>query len=198
MQLQLHRFIGRTGTEGPGIRACVQVQGCPIRCVGCAVPQTWSGRGGFAVSAADLTAQILSVSDIGGVTFLGGEPFAQARAVAQVAAAVRRSGLSVMTFTGYTIEDLRGRGSSDIEFLLGQTDLLVDGPFIAEKVDLSRPWVGSTNQRFHFLTNRYAHLAPELAILPNRLAVRIFPDGRVVANGLAPVEQMKALMSGLS
>ena len=52
------------------------------------------------------------------------------------------------------------------------------------RLDLSRPWVGSGNQRYHFLTERYRHLEPELTSIPQRLEVRVHPDGRLEINGM--------------
>ena len=83
--------------------------------------------------------------------------------------------------------------------LLGAaTDLLLDGPYIGRLTDTSRPWVGSSNQRYHFLTNRYRHLEPELASIPNRLEVRLQPDGQILINGLASREALNSLVEGLA
>lgn len=84
---------------------------------------------------------------IEGVTFLGGEPVPQARGLARVAQLIRPLGLSVMLFTGYRLEELAHMGLPGVEELLGLTDLVVDGPFIASRPELVRNWVGSTHQR---------------------------------------------------
>ena len=54
MKLRVHRFLPITEAEGPGKRACIWVQGCLIRCEGCAVPDTWSINGGFEISVKEL------------------------------------------------------------------------------------------------------------------------------------------------
>jgi anaerobic ribonucleoside-triphosphate reductase activating protein len=105
--LRLHRFLPFTRAEGPGNRACLWVQGCPIRCPGCFNPSTWSKSGGYDVTVEELEARILDASNIEGVTFLGGEPFEQAEALSDLGYRVRQVGLSVMTFTGY-LHDLHG------------------------------------------------------------------------------------------
>jgi anaerobic ribonucleoside-triphosphate reductase activating protein len=195
MELRLFHYLPRTTVEGPGIRAAVQVQGCPIHCAGCALPQTWPETGGELVDSAALATRILQTPNLEGVTFLGGEPFAQAGALADLGERVRRRGLSVLTFTGYTLEALRARRDDAIEALLSVTDLLLAGPFRHEERDFSRPWVGSANQRFHFLTPRYAHLSEQLTAISNRLEVRLRPDGRVEINGLAAPEAMRGLVT---
>ena len=197
MNLRLHQFIPETKVEGPGTRACIQVQGCPIRCTGCAVPFTWEEDEGFTVEVDQLAEQILRDSKIDGVTFLGGEPFAQARALTKLGRILKQEGLSVVTFTGYLLEYLQNSGNQDHLELLAVTDLLIDGPFQIKNVDTSRPWVGSTNQRYHFLTDRYLYLKEQLTEIPNRLEVRLTPDGRVLVNGLAEAKDLEDLFGRL-
>ena len=144
-----------------------------------------------------LAEQIVRDPEIEGVTFLGGEPFAQARALAELGRIVKQKGLSVVTFTGYTLDYLLQSGNQDYLDLLSVTDLLIDGPFQIERLDTSRPWVGSSNQRYHFLTDRYLYLKERLTEIPNRLEVRIMPDGRVLVNGLAETKVLEDLFAGL-
>jgi anaerobic ribonucleoside-triphosphate reductase activating protein len=169
------------------------VQGCPIRCQGCAVPQTWPKRGGQNYDTQLLISQIVNGPPVEGVTFLGGEPFAQAAAVTEIARHLKAQGMSVMTFTGYMLEDLQKAHREDFDDLIATTDLLIDGPFQRANVQFSRPWVGSSNQRFHFLTDRYLHLANTLTSIPNRVEVRLKPDGRILVSGLAPINDLKWL-----
>lgn len=150
--------------------------------------------GGKLVDSATMARQILAGPEIEGVTFLGGEPFAQAAALGDLGSRLRQHGLSVVTFTGYELEYLQSAARSDYAALLAVTDLLIAGPFQRERRDFSRPWVGSANQSFHFLTPRYAHLADQLGQIPNRVEVRLHPDGRIEINGLAAPEDMRALL----
>lgn len=144
-----------------------------------------------------LVTRILAEPGLEGVTFLGGEPFAQAEALAHIGRQVKAHGLSVVTFSGYWLEELKAANLKDYEELLAVTDLLIDGPFQKDNVDFSRPWVGSRNQRYHFLTARYQHLAEELSVIANRLEIRIQPDGRILINGLAAPDDMRALIRGI-
>ncbi len=98
-------------------------------------------------------AERASECNVEGVTILGGEPFEQAASCAELAIEARELGLTVMVFSGFTIEELASR--SDSRALLDACDLLVDGRFEREKIDTSRRWIGSSNQRMHFLTSRY-------------------------------------------
>jgi anaerobic ribonucleoside-triphosphate reductase activating protein len=197
MKLRIHQFIPFTRVEGPGVRACLQVQGCPIRCSGCAVPFTWSTKGGYDITVEELAQKIAAGPKVEGITFLGGEPFEQAAALAELGARLKEAGLSVMTFSGYVLEDIKSANRKDWNDLLRVTDLLIDGPFQKEKRDLSRPWVGSSNQRYHFLTDRYAYLKDELTNTPNRMEITLKPDGRVFANGMATIEDLEGLFNEL-
>jgi anaerobic ribonucleoside-triphosphate reductase activating protein len=185
--LNLHRIVDVTAAEGPGLRCAVWTQGCSVRCPGCFNPQTWTTRGGTLVPWQDLVSRVLAIDGIEGVTLLGGEPFDQPSPLGEFAAAVRAEGLSVMTFTGNVLEDLPPSK------LLESTDLLVDGPFLADRPETSRPWVGSVNQRFHFLTDRYDE---SIFTTPNRLELTIAPDGAIELNGFATTEVLEALLEG--
>jgi anaerobic ribonucleoside-triphosphate reductase activating protein len=157
----------------------------------------WSFRGGKTVAADHLLTRILADPDLEGVTFLGGEPFEQAEALAALGRGVQRAGLSVMTFTGYTREILAGAGRADWRALLAVTDLLVDGPYDQTRPDSRRPWVGSTNQRLHDLTGRYRDLLATLPQVPDRLEIRLDADGNLLVNGFATTSQIRGLLEGL-
>jgi anaerobic ribonucleoside-triphosphate reductase activating protein len=192
------RFLPATVAEGPGRRAALWVQGCSIRCPGCFNPHSWAADGGEPVGWAELAETVRAAAadhDIEGLTLLGGEPFDQAGPLAALAEAVRADGLSVMTFTGYVLEDLQAAGREDWDRLLAATDLLVDGPYLAQRPERHRPWVGSDNQRFWFLTGRYAHLAGQLETVPNRLEIRISRSSEVAINGFASVAALEELLA---
>jgi len=141
-----------------------------------------------------LLTDIIAEREIEGVTFVGGEPFEQAAALAELGGRVQRQGLSIVTFTGYRLEDIRAQRRADWDALLQVTDLLIDGPYKRELADQSRPWVGSSNQRFHFLTSRYEHLLPTLGAIRNRLEIHIKPNGLVMVNGMADDGTLAALL----
>jgi anaerobic ribonucleoside-triphosphate reductase activating protein len=89
------------------------------------------------------------------VTVLGGEPFEQADAVADLLERLRRDGLSTMVYSGHTWESLKRSPQPGIARLLATVDLLVDGPFLPEFYEETLAWRGSSNQRLLCLTDRY-------------------------------------------
>jgi anaerobic ribonucleoside-triphosphate reductase activating protein len=127
---------------------------------------------------------ILSTPAIEGVTFLGGEPMEQAAALAAVARRVREAGLSVMTFTGFVLEELQREGDAVRLALLAETDLLADGPFDSGQRGSRHPWLGSKNQRLHFLSGRYR--GDEASFSPvNTVELRL-TRGALEMSGWAP------------
>lgn len=186
MKLRVFNIIKKTKVEGPESRYCIWTQGCSRHCKGCQAVHTWSHTGGTLYDTEDIINDILNQKDIEGVTFLGGEPFEQAEALGEIASRVKENGLGVLCFTGGYIEELRAEQKN--KKLLDNVDLLIDGPFEQDKVDYSRPWCGSSNQRYHFLTNRYND---EIFLkYKNKVEVNISKNGIIFLNGMGDFDKI--------
>ena len=129
------------------------VQGCPLACHGCWNPEMWTFERRHMQAVDDLAATILATEGIEGVTVTGGEPFAQARALSVLAKRVRAAGISVFVFTGYNLNEL---ARPEDRALLEETDILVSGRYVEDQCASGLPWRGSSNQKVHFLTDRYS------------------------------------------
>ena len=79
----------------------------------------------------------------------------QSEGLTEVAKWAHSVGLTVLVFTGYLYEELVEMKNRSVDDLISNIDLLVDGPFIRELYDIDRDWIGSKNQKIHFLTNAY-------------------------------------------
>ena len=180
MQLRVFKILKNTSVEGPENRYCIWVQGCSRHCKGCQAVHTWAHNGGDLYNTKDIIQDILKQKEIEGVTFLGGEPFEQASALGEIAEAVKKAGLGVLCFTGGYLELLKQEEKN--KKLLDNTDLLIDGPFEIDKLDYSRPWCGSSNQRYHFLTDRYNEEI--FTKYKNKVEINISDDGSVFMNGM--------------
>ena len=190
--MQIAQIIPATEAEGPGKRFAVWFQGCPLRCPGCCNPEFLPFKGGETKSLSEMTEELIRAkaeSDIEGITLLGGEPFAHVEAAIGLARTARELGLSVMVFSGYTLEQLRDENQIQ---LLALTDILVDGPYVREQPDAQRRWVGSTNQRVHFLTDRYRF--DEQWQKRNTLEIRV-RGGEITVNGF-PARDAVSLWKG--
>ena len=187
MKLRVFNILKKTKVEGPGIRYCIWTQGCSRHCKGCQAVHTWSHSGGRLIDVKEIIYEISLLKDsIEGVTLLGGEPFEQAEAVGLIANEVKKMGLSVICFTGFLLEDLQADKKNKL--LLDNVDLLIDGEFKEDELDYSRPWVGSKNQRYHFLTNRYNEEI--FKRYKNKVELNISKDGTVFMNGMGNFEEI--------
>lgn len=176
--LNLSHWVPKTGAEGPGLRFALWVQGCAIRCPGCCNPEmfAFTPRQLLTVSEVkEMIFQAVEQHQIEGISCLGGEPFAQAQQLALLAKEVQDAGLSVMIFSGYTIEQIKERQDPHAEALLEHVDILVDGPYTKELHTEERRWIGSTNQRVHFLSDRYD---PQDPCWEEKNSVEVFFDGK--------------------
>lgn len=187
--IDVYKIIPNTTVEGPGMRFCIWVQGCKKHCSGCWAKDTWEFGTGVKYSVDKLFSLIEKEKQIEGVTFLGGEPFEQPKELAILSKKIKNSGLSVVCFTGYTLEELKSKNNEEINNFLGNIDLLIDGGFEKENYDLSRPWVGSSNQSFIFLTDRYNE--EQIYQYKNKIEVRISQDGKTEINGMGDFATLK-------
>ena len=144
-ELRIAGTIGESIVDGPGIRYVLFTQGCPHGCPGCHNPQTHDFNGGKVVDTALLLADIRKNPFVKAVTFSGGEPFAQPLALAELASALKEQDYHLMSYSGYTFEQLLQR--EDARPLLDTLDLLVDGPFVESQKSIELRFRGSANQR---------------------------------------------------
>ncbi|MBD2195238.1 MULTISPECIES: 4Fe-4S single cluster domain-containing protein [Calothrix] len=151
--LNLAAWLPRSSANGPGTRMVLWVQGCPFRCPGCQNPDFLQFRLNQVVTVDDVWQVFQQLPDLAGVSFSGGEPFAQAVALAELASLVQSAGKTVVCWTGYRLEQLKSGQIKGAIHLLQSIDLLIDGLFIQQQLsdDTLR---GSHNQQLHFLSGR--------------------------------------------
>jgi anaerobic ribonucleoside-triphosphate reductase activating protein len=181
--LSVAQIVPCTEAEGPGRRFALWFQGCPLRCPGCCNPEMLPFAGGLRLGVAEVLAQLDAATALGveGITLLGGEPLAHAAGAAALARAARQRTLTVMVFSGYTLEEAQGLPDPAVRDLLAHTDILVDGPYVRELPETRRRWIGSANQRIHFLTDHYRADDPCWR-QPNTLEIRL-RGGELTVNG---------------
>jgi anaerobic ribonucleoside-triphosphate reductase activating protein len=190
--LRVAAIVDDTRAEGPGRRWALWVQGCSIRCTGCCNPEMFDHRRGEPVALDELVIRIAGARAHGveGVTFLGGEPFEQAGGLAMLAGHARALAMTVMVFSGYTLEQLRER--ADAAELLALTDLLVDGPYDRTQPEPAPPtgrrWIGSANQQMHFLTAAYSPEDPQMRGA-NTIEIRL-SSGALQVNGWPSADRL--------
>ncbi len=106
--LRVHSYESMGTFDGPGIRYVVFLQGCPFRCLYCANPDTIDPVGeSRPTPAAYIVEQAVSMKPFfgrrGGVTFSGGEPTVQAKALLPVVGRLKEAGIHVCVDTNGTV-----------------------------------------------------------------------------------------------
>lgn len=148
--IRIAGVIRESIVDGPGIRFTVFCQGCPHHCEGCHNPETHDFKGGYDCSIEKILTEIDKNPLLSGVTFSGGEPMCQPEAFLTLAHEIKKRGLDIVIFTGYSIEELQlmTENNQYIKELLLLTDYLVDGRFELKQKDLALKFRGSKNQRY--------------------------------------------------
>src|SRR3954452_12205836 len=97
-----------TEAEGPGKRFALWFQGCPLRCPGCCNPEMLPFAAGGGMSLDQVLSAVADAvpQGIEGITLLGGEPTAHAADASRLARQMHAWNLSVMVFSGFTLEEL--------------------------------------------------------------------------------------------
>lgn len=141
--------------NGPGVRVSLFVSGCTHRCKGCFNEIAWDFGYGkpFTQETVDMLLEMLAPDHIKGITLLGGEPFEPQNQPAVVdflrQMKAKYPDKTVWAFSGYLFDKdmLSGRLGELTKEFLSYVDVLVDGPFVEEKKNLSLRFRGSSNQR---------------------------------------------------
>ena len=142
--------------NGEGVRTTLFVSGCRLHCPGCfnQEAQDFAAGEAFTQEVEERILESLEPGYIDGLTLLGGEPMEpenQRDLVAFVERVKERfPEKGIWCFTGYVLEDLLegGRRHTDVtDRLLRCIDILVDGPYVAAKHEITLRFRGSSNQR---------------------------------------------------
>ena len=140
--------------NGPGVRVSLFVSGCTHRCPGCFNEVAWDFDYGepFTEAVMDSILDMLRPSYIRGLTLLGGEPFEPQNqgAVVELLRRIKKElpEKSIWAFSGYLFDkDILSGRLGDCSEYLSYLDVLVDGPFVEAKKNLSLRFRGSENQR---------------------------------------------------
>ncbi len=143
--------------DGEGVRVSLFVSGCTNACKGCFQPETWDFCYGKPYTE-ETEQEILSAMDhpwIAGFTSLGGEPFepSNQEVLVKLFKKIRETypDKTIWSYSGFVYDkDLVPGGrryTAVTDEMLSYLDVLVDGPFVLEKKNISLAFRGSENQR---------------------------------------------------
>ena len=150
-------------SNGLGVGVSLFVQGCHFHCKGCFNSETWDFNGGEEYTEEKTLPTILELIEPDYITrfsLLGGEPLEDknlwyiTRLIMEIKK--KRPDIKIWIYTGYTYEQLLKRRNdennlpalrTEMDWILEDVDVLVEGQFQEDKKDLTYPFAGSTNQR---------------------------------------------------
>lgn len=188
--INLAALLPISRSNGPGRRAVVWVQGCERNCSGCFNQDMRLFVDKELIAPAELADRILAIDSIEGVTFSGGEPFMQAKALAVLAEQLRTRGLNIVIFTGYTLAELTTGNNPDWARLLAVADLLIAGTY--EQQQPSQKYLrASANQQLVFLTERLKQ-HPDIVDSRGQTAeIVVDAAGNVIMTGLEEILKIR-------
>ena len=155
--LKIGQYLLTSEVNGPGKRFTLWLQGCPFKCIGCFNPKLQTKRGGKKISINKILKIILNTKDIEGVTYTGGEPFLQAKSLYFLSRKLKKYSLSILSFTGYTLEEIIKSKNKYKILLLKSLDILIDGQY-NKNTKSNNSLVGSGNQKIHIFNPRFINL----------------------------------------
>lgn len=144
---KLSGIINNSVVDGPGLRTAIFFSGCRRKCRGCHNPEAQSFDYGEEYDAEDIKDIVVNAKKTGdsGITLTGGHPlepenYELAHAIVKEA---KSNGLNVWLYTGYVFEQIPIMYMN----LIGDCDVVVDGPFVENLKSTECLYRGSTNQR---------------------------------------------------
>ena len=137
--------------NGEGIRVVLWVAGCSHHCIGCQNAYTWDEKAGipFTEETKKELFEALSKPYISGITFSGGDPLfpSNRSTISNLIKEIKETfpNKNIWLYTGYSYEELKT--FKEIESVLDDIDIIVDGEFKKDLAKFDYKWAGSTNQR---------------------------------------------------
>ena len=131
--------FNRSLVDGPGVRTVVFFQGCDLHCNGCQNPSTWEMKNGTEMTTDELVTVLKKEVINKKVTFSGGEPLMQVKALIDIVK--KLSDFDIAVYTGHEFDEVP-------QELLDNITYIKTGSFKEELKSTVSPFVGSTNQEF--------------------------------------------------
>lgn len=153
--MRIERALTNVETLGPGRRLAIWVNGCKRRCPGCV-----SKRLQLANIATEFPIEEyfegFDFSKVDGVTISGGEPFEQIAELSKLVCYLKKEKIEdILVYTGYQLSELQAMQNQDVDTILENIAVLIDGPYILELDDQKHNLKGSSNQEIHYLLPKY-------------------------------------------
>ena len=150
--LNLALVISFTNVTGPGLRTCIWLQGCSLKCLNCQNPEFQSYTPQILISPKSLYEDIKDF-DNDGITISGGEPLQQAKALSEFLNLYQIKKKTVIIFTGYTKSEIYSSENPYINNILNLSDCIIAGPYRQDQKKKMKQ-IGSLNKELIFLSSK--------------------------------------------
>ena len=192
--MQIANILFNITSLGINSRAVIWTHGCLKHCPGCISPEYQYFDKSKEKSVSEII-EILKKEKFDGVTISGGEPFLWASELKELVKKIKENFTDdILVYSGYYLKELLERKDKDINYILNNIAVLVDGPFIQSQLDnvLLR---GSKNQSIYVLNKKYLKDYQEYLKLEK--SVNIVKSGKLLYVIGVPVEGMHDSMMQL-
>ena len=136
--------------------------------------------------------RVTRIPDIEGITFSGEEPFLQAPVLSTLAIQLKSKGLSIMTYTGFSMNEIENQNDPGMYALVNTCDILITGRY-KKDIPADRLWIGSGNQNIKLLTDRYRSAKDMLHTDKMEWEINYTLDGEMIVTGFIPPGAIKPL-----
>jgi len=165
---------------GPFDRFIIWVYGCCFNCEGCLAVNTRFGE--YKDILINSLAEKIIKSSCEGLTISGGEPFLQARELLTLIKKIKKfRDIGVIIYSGFTLNEIKNDKLKSP--LLAEIDILIDGRY-EKNLDDGRAYIGSSNQKIYYLTDRYKKIGAEYYSETKRKAEIKFTSSQAVLIGV--------------
>ena len=153
--MRYHNITKADMLNGEGLRVVLWVSGCNHECPGCQNALTWNHEDGleFDDKTKEEIYHELEQEWCSGITLSGGDPLfpGNRSTISNLVKDIRKKypNKTIWCYTGYLYETLlkQKEKDKDLEEILNNIDVLLDGPFVMRLADVNIHYVGSKNQR---------------------------------------------------
>ncbi|HAS73053.1 MAG TPA: pyruvate formate lyase 1-activating protein [Clostridiales bacterium UBA8960] len=150
--LEIHKIETLGALDGPGLRTVIFLQGCPMRCSYCHNADTWFPGDGTRFEVDALVKTIMRYRSYtrknGGVTFSGGEPLMQSKALLPLIRRLKEKGLHIALDTSGCLFD------DDVKAVLKAVDLVI----LDVKANTEKAFTEITGHSMHLTIAVLEHL----------------------------------------
>jgi anaerobic ribonucleoside-triphosphate reductase activating protein len=195
--LRVGKYLISSEVNGPGRRFVIWLQGCEFRCLDCFNDEFHDPSRGKPYKTTELALLIAEAGEIEGITLSGGEPLLQAQSLIPLLLWVKNAGLSIVCYTGWTMDELLNGSVPYGRELVDLCDILIDGRF-DKSMRSPLLWRGSHNQQVHFLSGRYRREYAGLANQAQKQRTEILVgNGNVSMTGIFAADLWERLQKKL-